>query len=126
MGSGPPVAPLLISACTLTCSPVCEDYPLACASRLSLVQVENSGIIRIHVCEGGIRKSLPRITDWDHEACLVMTNCDHAGRIFLSHPHTNNGLFLLLTTKYLILYWKKHEKDEYTDVLHGDVILTLQ
>ena len=28
-----------------------------------------------------------------------------SGRIFLSHPHTNNVLFFLLTTKYLILYW---------------------
>ena len=36
----------------------------------------------------------------------MMTNGDREGRIFLSHPHTNNGFFFLLTTKYLILYWK--------------------
>ena len=66
------------------------------------------GTIRIHhVCEGGLEKSIPRITDWHHEACRVMTNGDHEGWIFLSHPHTNNGFFFLLTTKYLILYWKK-------------------
>ena len=27
-------------------------------------------------------------TDWHHEACRVMTNGDHEGQIFLSHPHT--------------------------------------
>ena len=51
-----------------------------------------------------------------------MTNGDHEGRIFLSHPHTNNGLFFLLTTKYLIFIWK-HEKP-YAEMQHGDAILT--
>ena len=64
-----------------------------------------------HECEGGIEKSVPRITDWHHEACRVMTNGDSEERIFLSHPHTNNGFFFLLTTKYRIYNWKKHEKD---------------
>ena len=27
----------------------------------------------------------------------MMTNSDREGRIFLSHPHTNNGLFFLHT-----------------------------
>ena len=36
----------------------------------------------------------------------VMTIGVRKGRIFLSHPHKNNGFFFLLTTKYLILYWK--------------------
>ena len=32
-----------------------------------------NNIIRIlHECEGGIEKSVPRITDWHHEACQVM------------------------------------------------------
>ena len=67
--------------------------------------------IRIyHECEGGTEKSVPRITVCHHEACRVMTNCDHEGRIFLSHPHTNNGFFIFLTTKYLILYWKNMKK----------------
>ena len=56
-----------------------------------------------HECEGGVEKSVPRITDWHHEACRVMTNSDCEERIFLSHPHPNNGFFFLLTTKYLIL-----------------------
>ena len=61
--------------------------------------------IRIHhECEGEIAKSIPRITDWHHEACQVMTNGDHEGQIFLSHPHKINGVFFLLTTEYLILY----------------------
>ena len=47
------------------------------------------GNIRIyHECEGGIEKFDPRIT----EACRVKTNVDREGRIFLSHPHTNNGV----------------------------------
>ena len=51
--------------------------------------------------EGGIGKSVPRITDWHHEVFRVMTK----GRIFLFHSHTNNGFFFLFTTEYLILYW---------------------
>ena len=42
--------------------------------------------------EAGIGKSVLRITAWHHEACRVMTNGDPAGRIFLTHPHTINGL----------------------------------
>ena len=63
--------------------------------------------IRIcHECEGGIEKSVPRVTNWHHQACRVMTNRDHEGRICLSHPHTNNGFFFLLTTKYHIYFRK--------------------
>ena len=64
----------------------------------------------LHECEGGIEKSVTRITDWHHEACRVMTKGDHEGRIFLSHPQMNNGFFFLLTTKYLILFWKNLKK----------------
>ena len=61
-------------------------------------------IIRIYYeCGGAIEKSAPRITDWHHEACRVMTKGDREGRIFLSHPHIHDGYFFLLTTKYLIL-----------------------
>ena len=83
-----------------------------------------------HEFEGGIEKSVPRITDWHHEACRMMTIGDHEGLIFLSHPHTHKGYFLLLTTKYLILYYKDiktlPEKPEFAEMRHGDVILTLQ
>ena len=34
----------------------------------------------------------------------MMTYGDQEGLIFLSHPHTNNGAFFLLSTKYHILY----------------------
>ena len=44
------------------------------------------------------------ITDWHLEACRVMTNGDHEGQIFLSHPHTTNESFFLLTTKNRIYY----------------------
>ena len=48
-------------------------------------------ILRIyHDCEGGIEKSVSRITDWHHETCQVMKIGDHEGRIFLYHPHTYN------------------------------------
>ena len=57
-----------------------------------------------HKYEGGIEKSVLRITDWHHEACRVMTIGDPEGRIFLSHPHSHDGYFFLLTSEYLILY----------------------
>ena len=39
-----------------------------------------------------------------------MTNDDCKGRIFLSNSHTNNEIFFLLITKYLICIEKKREK----------------
>ena len=45
-----------------------------------------------------MEKSVLRIIVWHHEACRVMANGDREGQIFLSHPHTNNGLFFLLGT----------------------------
>ena len=68
---------------------------------LNLVQYQLVVILYIsifHECEGGIEKSVPRFTDWHHEACR--------GTEFLSNPHTNNGLLFLLTTKCLILFKK--------------------
>ena len=60
----------------------------------------------------------------------MMTIGDREGQIFLSHPHTNHGFVFLLTTKYLILYWKDMkrlpENPESAEMGHGDVILTLQ
>ena len=60
----------------------------------------------------------------------MMTISDHEGRIFLSHPNTHDGYFFLLTTKYLILYYKDMKKlpvkPEFAEMRHGDVILTLQ
>ena len=35
-----------------------------------------------HECEGEIEKSVPRFTNWHHEACRVMTNGDRKGRFF--------------------------------------------
>ena len=57
--------------------------------------------IRINrVCGFGIEKSVQRITVWHHKACRVITNGDSEGQIFLSHPHTNDGVFFLLNIKY--------------------------
>ena len=89
----------------------CEEGIEKCASsditRLSSIGEPRDAILRswgriiriYHECKGSIENSVPRITDWHHEACRVMTNGDREGRIFLSHPHTNNGFFFLLNTK---------------------------
>ena len=84
--------------------------------------------IRIyHECEGRIEKSLPRIAVWHHQARQMMTNGDHEGRIFLSHPITNNGFFFLPTTKYHILCLKTiirlPENPKFTEMQLGDIIL---
>ena len=71
--------------------------------------------IRIyHECEGGIEKSGLRITVWHHMACRVktksdrvITNGNHEGQIFLSHPYANNGFLFLLTNKYRVFYFFK-------------------
>ena len=68
-------------------------------------------IIRIyHECEGRIEKSVPRITDWHHMACQVMTNGDREGRILLSHPHTKNGFFSSFLTSLIKVQpaWGRH------------------
>ena len=58
--------------------------------------------IRIHhECEGWIEKSVPRIAIWHHKTCRVMKNDDHQGWIFVSHPHTNNRFFFVLTIDFL-------------------------
>ena len=56
-----------------------------------------------HECEGRIEKSVPRITIWIHKACRVMTNAVPGEQIFLSYPHTNIGLFFLLTNVFIYL-----------------------
>ena len=71
-----------------------------CTRQKYLSQVK---IIRIYLeCEYGIEKSVPRINDWHHKACRVMTIDDHEGQIFLSYSQTNYGLFFLYTIKYCI------------------------
>ena len=78
-----------------------------------------------HECDGGIEKTVPRNTDCHQEACPVMTNGDHGGRIFLSHPYSNNEFFFLVNMKYRILSFEKHKKvPEYTDVRHTYEMVT--
>ena len=67
-----------------------------------------------HECEGG--KSVPRIAVSPHKACLVMTNGDPEGRIFLFHSHTINGFFFLLTIRYRILWHP--EVPKYVEMQH--------
>ena len=82
-------------------------------------------IIRIHhECNGWKKISVPKITNCHHQACwVIMTNGDHKGRIFLSHPHRNIGFFFLHTTKYLILYWKNMKKSSRKSWICWDVTL---
>ena len=55
----------------------------------------------------------------------MMTNGDPEGRIFLSHPHTNNGFFFLLAIKYLILCLKVlPEVPECAEMQHDMMTLT--
>ena len=66
----------------------------------------NSRLYNISCVWGWERKSVPRTTVWDHEACRVMTIGNLEGWIFLSPSHTNNGVFFLLTIKLRILCLK--------------------
>ena len=58
---------------------------------------------KLHECEDGIEKSVPRITVWKHKSCRVMKNGGLEGFIFLFYPHTNNEFFFMLT---IALYFK--------------------
>ena len=76
-------------------SSVIQDFEFSsrkssCIKSISL-QVYNKRIY--HECEGWIENSVPMIIRWRHEACRVMTKSDQEGRIFVSHPNTNNGFF---------------------------------
>ena len=61
----------------------------------------NEEIKHLSWVSGWDRKSVPRITALHHEASPVITNGDTKGLIFLSHPHTNNWFFFLLTIDFL-------------------------
>ena len=48
-----------------------------------MCSIKKTVIIRMyHESEGGIEKSVPRITDWHHKACGMTTNGDPEGQIF--------------------------------------------
>ena len=72
------------------------EYRFSRSSKLPVIWSFWKIIRFYHECEGRIEKSAPRLTVWHHKACQVMTNSDHEGWIFLSYPHTNNGIFFLL------------------------------
>ena len=65
-----------------------QTFDLTIRSDLDLLCLER--LLR-HECEGGIEKSVQRITDWHQE----MTNGNHEGRIFRSLPDTKNVFFFL-------------------------------
>ena len=58
-----------------------------------------------------------------------MTKGDREGRIFLPHPHTNNGFFScspLNTSFYIGKTWKRlQENPEFTEIRHCDVIFNI-
>ena len=79
----------------------CDKFQNSMTMAKSIKSILPNKHIRIyHEAKGGMEKSVMRITIWHHKACQVMTNGDRVGQIFLSHPHTNNGFFFLLTNKY--------------------------
>ena len=45
----------------------------------------------------------------------MTTNDDREGRIFLSHPRTNNGLFFLLTINVVFFIFKKMPPSEVSE-----------
>ena len=68
-------------------------------------------IIRIHhECEGGIEKSVPRITDWHCEACRVMAIDDRKGRIFFYPTLTWIMVSFSCSPLNTLFYIGKHEK----------------
>ena len=60
--------------------------------RISGILIPGKSIRICHECE--IEKSVPRITDWHHEACRVMTNGDPEGQIFLTHWIRISDIFI--------------------------------
>ena len=48
-----------------------------------------------HECEGRIEKSITRISVWHHDASQIMSYGNPEGWIFLSYPHTSNGIRFL-------------------------------
>ena len=58
----------------------------------------------------------------------MMIKGDCEGQILLSHPHTNNEFFFLLTSYYLIFIGETCkrllENPKFAEIQHGDVILT--
>ena len=75
-----------------------EWYSMRC----SRPEIIKNNIRIYHKCEGRVEKFILMITVWNHQACGVMTNCDHKEWIFLSNPRTNNRIFSLL-----IIFFKK-------------------
>ena len=69
-----------------------------CNNDMNVLAKTTQTAVAINTTEGEyIEKSVPRIIDWHHKACRVMTDCDPGERIFLFHPHNINGFFFLLT-----------------------------
>ena len=56
----------------------------------------------------------------------MMTNGDHKRRIFLSQPHENSRFFFFAHHKIPHNMKKLQENPKVAEMLHGDVILTLQ
>ena len=76
---------------------------------------------------GGIRKSVPRIMDWHHDACRVMTNGDHEGQIFyptLTRIMDSFSCSPLNTAVYVLKMFPEIPEFLLEATCHDDVILT--
>ena len=84
-----------------------QSYIPPTSSGENNIQIMSVRVGTNYECEGGIGKSVLRITVWHHEACRVITYYDPEERIFLYHPNMDNGFSFLLTINYCILCLKK-------------------
>ena len=90
--------------------------------------------IRIHhECEGGIDKSVPRITIWHHYACQVMPNGDPEGQTVITNDRFLHAILTqimdslscsLLNTAFSCLK-RLPEISEYPEMRH-DMMMSLQ
>ena len=79
---------------------------------------QGQNITIYHEYEGGIEKSVPRITVWHHEVCRVMTNGDHEGRIFLTRIMDSLSCSPLDTAFYVLKMLP--EVHEYAEMQHDN------
>ena len=73
-----------------------------------------------HECEGGIKKSVPRIAVGHHKACRVTTNGDGEGRIFFYPILTQIILYIFFHAYHLFcIFLKLPEVSDYAAMRHN-------
>ena len=82
--------------------------------------VHKGGIIRIYQeCDGGIERSMPRITVWHHEACQVVIIGYPSGRFFSFPSSHKECIVFMLTIKFRTFISQRFpENPDYTETRH--------